>query len=222
VIGTSDELITKKQLLEKTGISYGQLYRWKRKKLIPENWFIRKATFTGQETFFPKEKILSRVDQITALKDTLSLDELADRFSPLTVKRVTMTAEEAVARNVVSSASVDYYLNGGHDDHTLHFPQLLALSILDLLLRDGRMNAGESEALLQVLSAHGLNRFDRNSCLYFIRKMGVPAFFIVLEDTELFFDRDTHIVARLQLQPCAERLVATLGEAKNKEEKPDV
>lgn len=162
------------------------------------------------------------MDQITALKDTLSLDELADRFSPLTMKNVTLTAEEALARNVVSRSSLNFYLKAGHDGDALHFPQLLALSILNLLLRDGRMNAGESEALLQVLSAHGLNRFDRNSCLYFIRKMGVPAFFIVLEDTELFFDRDTHIVAQLQLQPYAEKLAAKLGKEVHKEEKPDV
>ncbi len=29
-------LISKRELLELTGISYGQLYRWKRKNLIPE------------------------------------------------------------------------------------------------------------------------------------------------------------------------------------------
>ncbi|MFZ7625597.1 DUF4004 family protein, partial [Bacillus cereus] len=49
----STDLISKKDLLELTGISYGQLYRWKRKNLIPEDWFVRKSTFTGQETFFP-------------------------------------------------------------------------------------------------------------------------------------------------------------------------
>ncbi len=48
-----ERLISKKELLEHAGISYGQLYRWKRKNLIPEDWFIRKSTFTGQETFFP-------------------------------------------------------------------------------------------------------------------------------------------------------------------------
>lgn len=47
-----EDLISKKELLDETGISYGQLYRWKRKQLIPEEWFIRKSTFTGQETFF--------------------------------------------------------------------------------------------------------------------------------------------------------------------------
>ena len=46
-----DHLISKKEVLEKMGISYGQLYCWKRKGLIPEAWFIRRSTFTGQETF---------------------------------------------------------------------------------------------------------------------------------------------------------------------------
>ena len=57
----NDNLISKKDLLNLTGISYGQLYRWKRKDLIPEEWFIRKSTFTGQETFFLKEEILERI-----------------------------------------------------------------------------------------------------------------------------------------------------------------
>lgn len=51
-----EELISKKELLEMTGISYGQLYRWKRKQLLPEDWFIRRSAFTGQETFFPASK----------------------------------------------------------------------------------------------------------------------------------------------------------------------
>ena len=32
------ELISKKELLETFGISYGALYRWKRMGLIPEAW----------------------------------------------------------------------------------------------------------------------------------------------------------------------------------------
>lgn len=48
-----EKLIAKKELLSRYGISYGALYRWKRKGLIPEEWFIRRSTVTGQETFFP-------------------------------------------------------------------------------------------------------------------------------------------------------------------------
>ena len=74
-------LISKKDLLTTTGISYGQLYRWKRQGLIPEEWFIKKASYTGQETFFPREAILSRVETILQLKDTYSMEQLADMFT---------------------------------------------------------------------------------------------------------------------------------------------
>ncbi len=77
-----EDLIAKKDVLEQTGISYGQLYRWKRKGLIPEAWFIRKATVTGQETFFPREKILTRIEQIRSLKEEQSLDELVPILAP--------------------------------------------------------------------------------------------------------------------------------------------
>ena len=75
-------LISKKDLLVITGISYGQLYRWKRERLIPEEWFIKQSSYTGQETFFPREQILSRIQSIQDMKDKYSLDELAKILSP--------------------------------------------------------------------------------------------------------------------------------------------
>ena len=70
------EEISKKELLNETGISYGQLYRWKRDGLIPEEWFIKRSAFTGQETFLPRDRILARVQAILAMKDDYSLDEI--------------------------------------------------------------------------------------------------------------------------------------------------
>lgn len=74
-------LISKKELLEKYSISYGALYRWKRKGLIPEDWFIKKATVTGQETFFPRDVICERVELILSQKEDFSLDDLSKQFS---------------------------------------------------------------------------------------------------------------------------------------------
>ena len=78
------DLISKKELLAVTGISYGQLYRWKRERLIPEEWFIKQSAYTGQETFFPRQQILSRVQTILDAKDKYSLEELANLLSPET------------------------------------------------------------------------------------------------------------------------------------------
>ena len=82
------DLISKKELLQQTGISYGQLYRWKREKLIPEEWFIKQSSYTGQETFFPREQILPRIAAILENKDKYSLTELSRRLSPDAAARV--------------------------------------------------------------------------------------------------------------------------------------
>ena len=68
--------ISKKDLLAETGISYGQLYRWKRDGLIPEEWFIKRSSYTGQETFFPRERALERVAKILEMKDAQSLEDI--------------------------------------------------------------------------------------------------------------------------------------------------
>lgn len=75
------ELISKKELLDTYGISYGTLYRWQRTGLIPKEWFIKKSTPTGQETFFPKELIIERVNYIFLEKDGMSLEQLAERMN---------------------------------------------------------------------------------------------------------------------------------------------
>ena len=77
---SDEKLISKKELLERYGMSYGALYRWKRKGLIPEDWFIRKATTTGQETFFPERLITERVELILRSKNEWELDELARKL----------------------------------------------------------------------------------------------------------------------------------------------
>lgn len=73
--------ISKKDLLALTGISYGQLYRWKREKLIPDSWFEKRSAYTGQETFFPKERMLERIRFIQINKDVHSLEKLASMLS---------------------------------------------------------------------------------------------------------------------------------------------
>ena len=70
-----EELVSKKELLDMYGISYGALYRWKRMGLIPQDWFIRRSAPTGQETYFRREQIIPRMELI--LERKASLEELA-------------------------------------------------------------------------------------------------------------------------------------------------
>jgi len=95
-----ENLISKKELLERYSISYGALYRWKRKGLIPEDWFIKKATVTGQETFFPRELICERVELIQSQKDDRSLDDLSRQFNKESEQKAVMIIKSAFGDKV--------------------------------------------------------------------------------------------------------------------------
>ena len=74
-------MISKKDLLKEMNISYGQLYRWKREGLIPDEWFIKQSVSTGQETFFKRSLIIPRIEQILSLKDKYELQEINQLFT---------------------------------------------------------------------------------------------------------------------------------------------
>ena len=80
-----EELISKKELLETFGISYGALYRWKRMGLIPEAWFLRRSTSTGQETFFRRDQICQRIRLILDNKELAA--SLAEKGQTVLARR---------------------------------------------------------------------------------------------------------------------------------------
>ncbi|USB32813.1 YhbD family protein [Paenibacillus sp. YPG26] len=207
----NNELISKKELLDLTGISYGQLYRWKRKSLIPEDWFIRKSSFTGQETFFPKEKILSRIDKILNMKDGLSLDELADVFSP-SLKEISLTADQLLERNIVTNIALDVYLNTLGHDGPFRFEKILSVFVLEQLLRSGEISLDEGKLLIQTLSVHYPAFAGKDCQLVLIRKMGVAAFILMSRDSEVYFDSGVKEVVRLSLAQATEELKLRIGE----------
>jgi len=199
-----EELISKKELLEQMGISYGQLYRWKRKQLIPEEWFIRKSTFTGQETFFPKRRILARIDKIVNMKDDLSLDELADVFSP-PADNMSMERMELIQRNIVSNDSLELFSSVFGEASVLPFGRILFAYMLDKLLQGGEINLDEGRMMLRTLMEREDAMERKPWMLVFIRKMGISSFLLV-EGEALWFETGTKIVARLSTPACTEEL----------------
>ncbi len=123
-------LISKKEVLELTGISYGQLYRWKRKNIIPEEWFIKKSSYTGQETFFPRDKMLSRIDTIKEMKDGYSLDELSDFFSPNPTK-IEIGAGELRSSTILSEHTLALCTSLLQAQDTFEFPALLNMMVIE-------------------------------------------------------------------------------------------
>ncbi|MCR8641159.1 YhbD family protein [Paenibacillus sp. N1-5-1-14] len=200
------DLISKKDLLELTGISYGQLYRWKRKNLIPEEWFVRKSTFTGQETFFPRLKILARIDKIKNMKDDLSLDALADVFSPVKGD-IALNRSQLLEHNIVLQSSLELYIKKQSGPiATFSFSQILIIYVLDFLLQTGEINLEEGGLLIQTLSDH-LDQFNDKPCeLILIRKMGVSTFMLIGSASQYYFDRNAKVIDRMNLAGSMEEL----------------
>ena len=118
----ADELISKKELLELYKISYGALYRWKRNGLIPEEWFIKKATVTGHETFFPKSLICQRIEIIKKQKDENSLKEISKSFSKKSTEAKSVVIDTVLGKkrfylNEINSVIIDLG-NGNEIDIT--------------------------------------------------------------------------------------------------------
>ncbi|MCT8138357.1 YhbD family protein [Anaerobacillus sp. CMMVII] len=200
-----EQLISKKDLLNETGISYGQLYRWKRKNLVPEDWFIRKSTFTGQETFFPREKILERIDKIINLKDGLSLDELADMFSDSPTE-LTLSKDELTKRNIVSKVALSCFFESLGERKEFSFELILYVYVLDELLQSGEIGLVEGKQVLQTLKDH-YSKFGQRSCeLVLVRKMGIAMVFLISSSEEFFIEGTAKIAVRLPMSKVIESL----------------
>ena len=199
------DLISKKELLARTGISYGQLYRWKRKNLIPEEWFIRKSTFTGQETFFPRCEILLRVERIKALKDDVSLDALADLLSPRPAD-VRVAVADLAQRHMVSPQALDLFAEFRPDARIMRFGDLLGIYAADRALASGDLSGAEAGLILRTVAAH-VEQFEDRPCeVVFTRKRGTGQCWLVPAAAEIYVDDGSTVAFRLPLAPGVETI----------------
>ena len=175
-----ENLITKKELLELTGISYGALYRWKRMKLLPDEWFIHRSTFTGHETFFPRDKVLGRVEEIQRLKEEMSLEEIARHFSPNVSGEISITAAEAVEKGIA-------LIDAGHFGVEKMF-------IFSELLREGQLTRDEALEMAETaLAAEDISE----PVVYLLRKYGVAFCLTAGEMQKIAFDRQSTLAAQV-------------------------
>ncbi|MCM0649304.1 YhbD family protein [Clostridium swellfunianum] len=200
-----ENLISKKDLLELTDISYGQLYRWKRKNLIPEEWFIKKSSYTGQETFFPRDKILERIDKIKNMKDDASLDELAEMFSPVP-SDVILSKEELLRRNIVSQMALEIYESFHGEVKVFPFEKILYVGLLEIFLHSGEISLDEGKLILTTMEAHYKN-FEGKDCeIVLIRKFGVAVCFLIGLPNEILIETGAKLVLKVNISKAIENL----------------
>lgn len=201
-----EELISKKELLEEMKISYGQLYRWKRKKLIPEEWFIKKSVSTGQETFFPRNKIINRINKILELKDEISLDDLANQFSynvnNIKIKRTYLTKNNIIPLNIIER--FELIING--NEEVYEQSRLFTLFVFEELIKIGFLSIDEvNEITLSVLKNYkSLNTKD--SILFIKRKLGVCFYYVLSNEPEILLDNSLIELTRIRIGEILEKI----------------
>lgn len=205
-----EELISKKELLELTGISYGQLYRWKRKNLIPEDWFMKKSSFTGQETFFPKDKILDRLKQIMDMKEDVSLDDLAERFSPSMPEEMIISGEDIARRNIVSKDIFTLYTNMYPGKKEFNFQDLLYMEMVSELIEKRKLSLEDAEKAIRIVADNYSELKDKDPAISIFRKLGVTMVFLHRSEGYLKADVDA-VVSGYSLRTAVENLKHRLG-----------
>lgn len=189
--------ISKKELLQLTGISYGQLYRWKREKLIPEEWFHKQSSYTGQETFFPKEKILSRIERIQQLKDQYSLEEMARMLSPEASERLFHEEDLEVFDEIDVELTATMMDAFSKDDFT--FIEILLMIALSSIREEFTLNDDQVHEMIEnILPAlQEIHTSDYDVYMYEIK--GAHCIIMVKEGTVLYLDGRMNVLKRIRL-----------------------
>lgn len=208
-----EDQISKKDLLQLTGISYGQLYRWKRKGLIPEEWFVRKSTFTGTETFFPRERVLARIDKIQSLQgDDLSLEAIAEAVSP-SLGEVALSPSEILERGVAGAAALDLATSHRRREGAFVLGEVFSLFVLDALLRDGSITAEEGGTLVATMESVLSTETGRELELLLVRKAGLSLWLLAPRGGVLRFEDAARVVVRVDLALRLDELTSLLMQA---------
>ncbi|MBP5416119.1 MAG: DUF4004 family protein [Clostridiales bacterium] len=205
----NEELISKKQLLRVARISYGTLYRWKRMNLIPESWFIHKATKTGQETFLPRDRVLARIERIQDLKGELTVEQLQEIFSP-NVKSFLIPVEDFVKLNLVSKISMTVFTSCFPEKKNMKFDDVFGVYVIDHLMRLSGIYLEDAKQILRMLSKYLASQPSKEYQLLLLRKLGVPMTLLVKEDEDILLEDNTEVVACANLSDFEEALKGQL------------
>lgn len=194
-----ETLISKKELLQLTNISYGQLYRWKRKNLIPEEWFIKKSVSTGQETFFPRNEILERIERIIELKDTVSLDELSEIFSP-SMEEPIFDSSELITKNIVSDSALQLYKSMmGITADLSDLKVVLMVKILQDHVAPGHITFDEGRMIQVFLNQHFTELTQEKSCIFLMRHLGLPFVIGAVDKETLLIDEQDRVILEIEV-----------------------
>jgi DNA-binding transcriptional MerR regulator len=189
--------ISKKDLLKETGISYGQLYRWKRENLIPEDWFIKKSSFTGQETYFPREKILERIKTIQQLKDRYPLEDLARMLSP-ELTGITYRVSRVLSGSIMNPRAAEIFQRKLNKEFC-SFWEVCVIYTLGLAREKGILSDTDLERISDSLQEWEKDYHSGAYRLYVVECGGVNSVILGAKEPQVLFDRAFRVVESFDL-----------------------
>lgn len=197
-------LISKKDLLKETGISYGQLYRWKRERLIPEEWFIKQSSYTGQETYFPKEQILNRIRSIQELKDKYSLEELAKMLSPYVINQG-FPMDELLEIKEIDEILLQF-LQKLYNRDNFHYIEVLLLIILSDLMKEQNLTHEQTTELL-IGMKDSLSELDSTGYIIEIFTINLEYYSIIYqEQSPIYMDNRYQVVKKIRIDDISNQM----------------
>lgn len=196
--------ISKKDLLRETGISYGQLYRWKREGIIPEEWFIKQSAFTGQETVFPKVQILNRIKAIQELKDKYTLEELAKILSPEIAERYFTTIDLEVIEEIQNNLIPAFAQ--GFDKNSFTFIEVLIMIALSELKANSDISLGQIIEMVEGLKDY-LPQIKSTGFIFIVFDRSNDYYATLYEEqAQVFIDSRLKVIRRVHLNDISNRL----------------
>lgn len=193
-----EELISKKDLLAMTNISYGQLYRWKRMNIIPEDWFIRKATPTGQETFFEREKILARIKLILSMKDDVMLDDIAEMLNKKQDEQ-SYSMEMLIEKGIIGEYTREVFYSMYGKETEIGKEQVLVLHLIEELLVTSVITMDELKMVVPLIEQHLEELLQENARIIVFRKYGVTSVIGCQDYKQVYLDAAAVKVVELDL-----------------------
>lgn len=200
-----EELISKKQLLRMAQISYGTLYRWKRMNLIPESWFIHRATEIGQATYFPRTKILTRIDRIKELKTELTVEQMQELFSA-NVKSFKIPLKDFKELALVSKLAITAFSSVYPGKEMLDFNDVFGMYVVDHLMKLSGIYLEDAKQVLRLLCKYLSIEASKDYQLLLLRKLGVPMTVLVKGEDDILLEDNTEVIACANLTEFEEAL----------------
>ena len=122
------------------------------------------------------------------MKEDLSLDELANMFSP-SVREILLTKEEILRKGIASEPVLQFFIEQTNKTAEFQFVDILYVYMLEELLQSGEISLEEGKMVLQVLRENYEAMKHKTCDLIIVRKLGISTCLLVSNVDDLILKK---------------------------------